>query len=107
DGRGLTYTFIEEPKLFGTGMWLLRWIDGSGGARVEIDHVIASVNLPDATEPAVAIDVARVKYNPHPSSPGCFKHEISLGYAIPLNPTPQSLAIVGDRVLVRDHRLAV
>jgi RHS repeat-associated protein len=107
DGNGLKYKFTQDPLLFGTGLWLLESISGPGGASVVLTYSLAAValaNAPAGALPGVAIDLSRVSYNPHPTA-GCFKHEIGLDYAIPFTPKPESLSVVGTRVLVREHRL--
>jgi hypothetical protein len=111
DGDGLTYTFSQDPMLFGTGgpgsggLWLLTSIEGRG-ASVTLTYDIKSLSLPNAPAPGLGIDLLRVSYNPHRSTPGCFKNTVEFVYAIPLNPQPQSFSVIGDRIIVRDHRLA-
>jgi RHS repeat-associated protein len=111
DGDGITYTFHQDDRLGATGgpsdggLWLLTSITGPGGSSVRLSYAIANVTLPNSPQPALAIDLTDVSYNPHPSS-GCFKNEVTLLYAIPLNAVPQSFSVIGDRILTRDHRLA-
>lgn len=112
DGNGLTYTFLQDSLLVQTGgagtggMWLLDSIAGRGGAKVQLTYAINSVNLPDAPTPSVArsVDLTRISYNRHPSGT-CFKNTVELLYNTPSNPQPQSLSVLGNRVLVRDHRI--
>jgi RHS repeat-associated protein len=104
DGNGFTYTFTQDAHLFGTGLWLLDSIKGPGGSEVSLSYNLASVSLPNALDPAVSIDLSQVRYNPHPTS-GCFKHEVQLVYAIPFDAKPRSFSVIGNRVLMRDHRL--
>src|SRR5690606_3082654 len=112
DGKGLTYTFTQHVYLAGTGgpyagqkgLWLLDSIQGPGGALVKLTYDIGLVDLPNSPTIAgydlgITIDLVRVSYNPHPSA-SCFKHEVSLHYdSTPLIAAPQSLTIMGERVI--------
>jgi RHS repeat-associated protein len=113
DGRGLTYTFAQDPLLAGTGgpyagragLWLLETIRGPGKAMVLLEHHVEQVHSPGDPVPSVSVDLVRVKYNPHPSA-GCYKHEIALLYGnAVVHSTRKSLSIVGDRVLGRYRKL--
>lgn len=105
DGNGLTYTFNADPHLFGAGLYLLHAIDGAGGSKVLLQYAVAPVTLPTSPKQAISVDLVSVKYNPHPTDATCFKHEVSLLYAIPFDPKPQSLNLIGESAIVRDHRL--
>lgn len=104
DGQGRTFSFSQPEILAGTNLWLLDSIKGSGGALLTITYDIESAYLAGAPEPAITIDILRIDYDAHPTTAGCFKHQIDLVYDTPLG-TPLSLAIVGERVLAREHKL--
>lgn len=103
DGEGLTYTFFQNPRLSGTGLWLLDSISGSGGAKLVLLYDIQNPVLTGASSPALSIDLVRIQYNPHPTA-GCFKHDIALDYDAP-STEPLALTVVEGRVLARVHKL--
>ena len=104
DGEGRTFTFTQDDKLLGSGLWLLSTITGPGGASLSITYETGTWAMPGGPAPAVTIDVTRVSYDPHPTTPNCFKHQVDLVYGLPLG-APQSLALVGERVIVRYRKL--
>ncbi|WP_240359176.1 RHS repeat-associated core domain-containing protein [Pyxidicoccus trucidator] len=101
DGQGRTWTFVERNP---TGLWLLDSISGPGGASVKLEYAIGYPV--EYAGQAVAIDLLRVLYNKHPQT-GCYKHEVFLSYDNTPRPTPLSLAVVGDFLLVRKRMLNV
>ena len=113
DGNGLSYTFIQDTLLQGTGgpeagsrgLWLLDSIHGSGGAAVQLRYDIGVVG--DRTWPATAIsiDLTSIRYNPDPSA-GCYKHEVTLNYdGISIGAPMLSASVIGEVVVARWHKL--
>jgi RHS repeat-associated protein len=114
DGGGITYTFKQVPQLLGTGgpfaggagLWLLDAITGPGGSSVRLIYDVQLIQQAGDPAPAISIDLVRVKYNPHPTTPDCFKHEVALNYDVPsVGALPKALSVVGDRVLARYRKL--
>jgi len=111
DANGVSYSFKMDPSLNGTGgpglgdsggLWLLDTISGRGGAKVQLDYKIVTPDGP--TGPRISIDLQDIKYNP--DATGCFKHEIDLSYEqVDAGVAPQAISILGERVLVRYHKL--
>ena len=103
DGEGRTYTFTADPRLSGTGLWLLDSIKGRGGSELVVNYHIDLPFLPGAASPSITIDITRVSYNRHPTA-GCFKNEINLFYD-GIETAPLSLSVIGERVIARLHAL--
>jgi RHS repeat-associated protein len=107
DGSGLTYVFIHDSALKGTGgadvaagLWLLSHIDGPGGSRLLVSYEIQSAKIkPTDPSEAVSINITHIRYNRHPSD-GCFKNDIALHYGSPSS-TPKTVTVLGLRVLTR------
>jgi RHS repeat-associated protein len=103
DGHGRTYRFAETSfRLAGANVWLLAEISGPGGSRVRLDYNIRSGGRLQSL--AVAVDLVGVSYNPHPTTEGCFKNTVSLAYDA--SAALMSLTTLGNKLLVREHRLA-
>jgi hypothetical protein len=107
DGNGLTYVFIHDSALKGTGgpdvsagLWLLSHIDGPGGTRLLVSYDIQSAKIKptDPTE-ALSINITHIRYNRHPTD-GCFKNDIALRYRT-ASATPKTVSVLGLRVLAR------
>jgi RHS repeat-associated protein len=108
DGSGLTYTFTQDSKLQGTGLWLLESIKGpgAGGNLLKVTHKVGLKLMPGSPYAAVTIDVSHISYDAHPTITNCFKHEINLNYDDEVSTvTPLALTVFGDRVLTRLHKL--
>ena len=103
DGEGRRYDFSEPAPLAGAGFWLLRSVSGPGGNRVRIEYDITTPDLPGGS--GVAIDLVRISYNVHPTTPDCAKHEVTLVYDYAA-PSPLSMSMLGDRVLARMRTLS-
>lgn len=103
DGRGQTYSFTTvSSALTGANLWLLKTITGVGGSQVSLDYNITTPTVSGGT--GLAIDLASVSYNPHPTTANCFKNQIVLGYDSALA-APLSLSMLGDRILARVDKL--
>jgi RHS repeat-associated protein len=102
DGQGRTYSFTVSPTMNGASMWLLTSITGVGGSKVQLDYSVTAPSVPGGT--GLAIDLIRASYNPSPTTASCFKNSVVLVYDAD-NATPLSLSVLGDRVLVRQHKL--
>ena len=114
DGQGVTYTFTQDPLLVGTGgpydnlggFWLLQSIHGRGQSTVDLSYNIELRTLPGSPTPVLTIDLASISYNPDVATT-CFKHVINLTYGATAAVAPaQSLAVIGERVIARFHRLS-
>jgi len=114
DANGISYTFVKYAQLYATGgpgiadpggLWLLAYVEGKRGAKVQLDYAISTVDAPPAADPLITIDLAHIQYNPD-SSNTCFKHDIGLIYQ-PNEPggAAQAFAILGERVIARYHKL--
>ncbi|HSR98665.1 MAG TPA: hypothetical protein VLM79_16530, partial [Kofleriaceae bacterium] len=103
DGQSRTYLFtVADPTLTGANLWLLKSITGTGGSRVQLDY---SINSPMVgTVAGIAIDLTRVSYNPSPSTANCYKNTVVLRYDAPAT-TPWSVSVLGDRLMLRMHKL--
>ncbi len=101
DGNGRTYRFVRPASFGSTGPWLLKTVSAAGGASVELFYQITTWPLDGGV--GTAIDLVRIAYNTHPTT-GCAKHEVGLTYGNG-SITPLSLAILGDKVLVRKNTL--
>ncbi|HET6195003.1 MAG TPA: hypothetical protein VFE12_04585, partial [Acetobacteraceae bacterium] len=101
DSQGRTYLFAAAPALAGTGISLLQDVTGVGGSRVHLDYSITTPTV--SGNPAIAIDLTRVSYNPHLTVAGCFKNAVSLIYDG--DGAPMSVAVLGGATLVRTHKL--
>jgi RHS repeat-associated protein len=102
DGQGRTYSFTVSPAMNGGTLWLLSSVTGVGGSKVQIDYSITTPSVPGGT--GLAIDLIRASYNPSPTTAGCFKNSVALVYDADAA-TPVSLSVLGDRVVVRKHKL--
>jgi RHS repeat-associated protein len=97
DGTGRLYTFVR-PAIFGdTGIWLLDSVSAAGGARVELTYHTGSQTLDGGN--GIQVNLARLRYNPHPTAVDCWKNEVVLDYG--LSAHPLSLSILGDKILTR------
>ena len=108
DGGGRTYTFTQDSRLQGTGLWLLESIKGPGvgGNLLKVTHKVGVQLMPGSPYAAVTIDVSQISYDAHPTTTDCFKHEINLNYDEEVSTvTPLALTVFGDRVLTRLHKL--
>ena len=114
DGNGISYKFVKDARLYATGgpgiadpggLWLLDSIQGTAGAKVQLDYKVAMVAAPPATEPLLTIDLQDIRYN-FDASMTCSKHEIDLLYdGDEVGATPQSVSVLGERVIARYHKL--
>jgi hypothetical protein len=104
DGQGRTYSFTvaATPGNPAAAMWLLKRIAGVGGSKVELDYSVTTPTVPGGG--GLAIDLISVSYNPHPTTAGCFKNAVALVYDADVA-APLSLSVLGDRILVRKHKL--
>jgi YD repeat-containing protein len=102
DGQGRTYSFTVSPTMNGGTLWLLSSITGVGGSKVQIDYSITTPSVPGGT--GLTIDLIRASYNPSPTATGCFKNSVTLVYDADAA-APLSLSVLGDRVLLRKHKL--
>lgn len=104
DGNGLTYTFISNNLLSGSGIWYLRTITGPGGSQVALKLRIEPAPLPGGGN-GVKVQLDKISYNFHPTTANCAKNDISLSYEEA--PAPLSVSVVGSVVLVRTNKLSV
>jgi hypothetical protein len=102
DGQGRTYSFTVAATTGAASMWLLKSIAGVGGSRVELAYSITTPTVPGGG--GLAIDLTNVSYNPHPTTANCFKNSVALVYDADVA-APLSLSVLGDRILVRNHKL--
>ena len=102
DGQGRTYSFTVSPAMNGASLWLLTSITGVGGSTVQLDYSITTPSLPGGA--GLAIDLIGARYNPSPTTPGCFKNSVALVYDADAA-APLSQSVLGDRVVVRKHKL--
>ncbi|HEY0986549.1 MAG TPA: hypothetical protein VGD80_05820, partial [Kofleriaceae bacterium] len=101
DGQGRTYSFTVSPTTNGARLWLLSTITGVGGSKVQLDYSVTTPAVPGGA--GLAIDLIRASYNPSPTTAGCFKNSVALIYDA--DAATLSLSTLGDRVLVRKHKL--
>jgi len=102
DGAGHTYSFTVAAATGSVSMWLLKTVTGVGGSSLVLEYSIAAPTVPGGG--GLAIDLTTVSYNPHPTTVGCFKNAVSLAYDDDAT-APLSLSVLGDRILVRSHKL--
>ncbi|HSR96114.1 MAG TPA: toxin TcdB middle/N-terminal domain-containing protein, partial [Kofleriaceae bacterium] len=74
-----------------------------GGSQVVLDYNITAPTVPGGGG-GLALDLATVSYNPHPTTANCFKNAVSLVYDADAA-SPLSLSVLGDRILARAHKL--
>ncbi|HEY6177082.1 MAG TPA: RHS repeat-associated core domain-containing protein [Kofleriaceae bacterium] len=104
DGQGRTYLFAASSTvLAGTGIWLLQDVTSTTGGKVHLDYNITAPIV--LSNPAIAIDLARVSYNPHPTIASCYKNAVSLTYDAVVDP-PLAVSLIGTRLLARQHKLS-
>ena len=101
DGRSTTYAFQRPSALGSMGLWLLASISKPGNAKIELSYQITEWGLDGG--PGTSIDLVRIDYNHHPLY-GCPKNEIALNYGNQ-TPSPRSMSILGERILVRVYTL--
>lgn len=117
DGNGEEYVFARPIATVSNDLWLLTSIISptnrvkfvyNVGTRafptdngVDCDHLS---RLDCATGVGVEIDLARIYYNQHPTTPDCWKNEISFEYAADRN-EPLSLSLLGSLPITRSHTL--
>ncbi|MDC8016241.1 RHS repeat domain-containing protein [Tahibacter soli] len=108
DGDGRSYTFDNRrtngAPLAGGNLYLLTRIADASGRSVRLEYATPDVALPGGGN-GVQLDLARVRYNAHPTTPDCYKNEVVLQYDAPAA-APLSLSIAGGSVLARASKLA-
>jgi hypothetical protein len=121
DGEGRAYSFSSQgattnSTLIDGNLYLLRDITGPGGNKVHLEYSIGSPTLPtdhfNVNATALSIDLARVDYNPNPTTVNCYKNQIILNYDLAPTPPPNeppppalSMSVLGSTVLARVHKL--
>jgi RHS repeat-associated protein len=117
DGQGRTYTFERPTGLPNARIWLLKSISAAGGTTVSLVYDVSSVPINGGV--GTSINLVDIEYNTYPnlslSGISCGRNEISLSYVIPevnsvyapVNslPTPFSMSVLDDMILVRRTRL--
>ena len=79
-------------------MWLLQSVSAPGGTRVELTY--ETVPQTFAGGSGTQVSLTRLRYNPHPTTIGCWKNEVVLAYEFG-SPRPLSLSVLGGGILVR------
>ena len=105
DGQGRTYTFEVVAGLQAEGLWLLKSITASTGAKLELTYQIGSWPLDGGS--GTAIDLIRIDYNApldQPPELTCAKNEITLEY-LNGSTAPIAMSLLDDKVLVRKNTL--
>jgi RHS repeat-associated protein len=107
DGAGRTYRFnATDPRtgivLAAGNLLLLTDITGPGGNHVRIEYTVADHALPDGS--GVSIDLAKISYNPSPTTANCYKNHILLTYNPP-EAAPIALSMLPEQPLVRAKTL--
>ena len=107
DGAGRTYKFNGiDPRtgiaLAGGNLLLLTDITGPGGNHVRIEYTVTDHVLPDGS--GISIDLAKISYNPSPTTANCYKNHILLVYNQP-EAAPIALSMLGEQPLVRTRTL--
>ena len=100
DGAGRTYKF--KTLIPDSGLFLLDSISAAGGGEVAMTYSpITDVLLGPSTTPAKSIDLLNVRYDPNPTTTGCYKYEIDLSYAA-ATPTAK---VIGAVAMARPDKL--
>lgn len=105
DGSGRTYTFIRPANFGATGLWLLDSIRGAGGATVQLTYQINTQSANGGF--GIGINLADISYNSNPAQGvTCAKNVVALSYGNQ-SPTPLSVSVLDEKVLVRKNLLTL
>ncbi len=97
DGAGNTYVFARPTPYGATGLWLLKSIIGAKGAEVRLTYRIDNAIVDGGA--ALSVNLIRLSYN-YESPQACAKNEVAINYGS-ASPKPLSLAVIGDKLMVR------
>gem|GEM_PF-1237131 len=109
DGEGRTFIFSSQAgsdgsRLLGGRLFLLIAIVGATGNDVTLTYQFGAVPLAGGGT-GLSIDLTHVRYNKHPTKPGCRKHDVLLSYELP-SPEPIAVSTMGGATFARNRKLA-